>query len=153
MPIFRVKSVKIYTSQKKFTRELSWLSWQIWGMNINVLSNAKYWCLSRCKYSQIQIIIILQSFTATNFQTRCTLLVEETIPRGAFVDPDEMRDLRSANTHWPNFFLSMSCSMLTEMSRHRTGLRTYIPSKVDIEKPEFESEAFRYVVDMVIRTN
>ena len=25
---------------------------------------------------------------------RCTLLVEETIPRGAFVDPDEMRDLR-----------------------------------------------------------
>ena len=32
MPIFRVKSVKIYTSQKKFTRVYSWLSWQIWGM-------------------------------------------------------------------------------------------------------------------------
>ena len=32
MPIFRVKSVKNYTGQKKFTRELSWLSWQIWGM-------------------------------------------------------------------------------------------------------------------------
>ena len=28
--------------------------------------------------------------------------------------------------------------------RHRTGLRSFIPSKVDIEKPEFESEAFRY---------
>ena len=28
--------------------------------------------------------------------------------------------------------------------RHRTGLRSYIPSKVDIEKPEFESEAFRW---------
>ena len=26
LPIFRVKSVKIYTSQKKFTREFSWLS-------------------------------------------------------------------------------------------------------------------------------
>merc|ERR1712055_501719 len=26
LPIFRIKSVKIYTSQKKFTREFSWLS-------------------------------------------------------------------------------------------------------------------------------
>ena len=32
MPIFRVKSVKIYTGQKKFTRIYSWRSWQIWGM-------------------------------------------------------------------------------------------------------------------------
>ena len=32
MPIFRVKSVKIYTDQKKFTRIYSWRSWQIWGM-------------------------------------------------------------------------------------------------------------------------
>ena len=33
MPIFRVKSVKIYTGQKKFTRIYSWRSWQIWGMS------------------------------------------------------------------------------------------------------------------------
>ena len=32
MPIFRVKSVKIYTGQKKFTRVYPWLPWQIWGM-------------------------------------------------------------------------------------------------------------------------
>ena len=32
LPIFRVKSVKIYTGQKKITREFSWLSWQISGM-------------------------------------------------------------------------------------------------------------------------
>ena len=32
MPIFRVKSVKIYTGQKKFTRICSWGSRQIWGM-------------------------------------------------------------------------------------------------------------------------
>ena len=32
MPIFRVKSVKIYTGQKKFTRTCSWGSWQISGM-------------------------------------------------------------------------------------------------------------------------
>ena len=35
LTIFRVKSVKIYTRQKKFTREYSWLSWQIWGMGLN----------------------------------------------------------------------------------------------------------------------
>ena len=32
MPIFRVKSVKIYTGQKKFTQICSWGSWQISGM-------------------------------------------------------------------------------------------------------------------------
>merc|ERR1719369_1439071 len=58
--------------------------------------------------------------TTTLLPDRCTLLVEETIPRGAFVDPDEMRDLR-----------------------YKVGLRAFIPTKVDIEKPEFESEAFR----------
>ena len=31
LPIFRVKSVKIYTGQKKFTRACSWRSWQISG--------------------------------------------------------------------------------------------------------------------------
>ena len=33
LPIFRVKSVKIYTGQKKFTRTCLWGSWQISGMN------------------------------------------------------------------------------------------------------------------------
>ena len=32
LPIFRVKSVKIYTGQKKFTRASLVGSWQIWGM-------------------------------------------------------------------------------------------------------------------------
>ena len=32
MPIFRVKCVKIYTGQKKFTRIYSWRPWQISGM-------------------------------------------------------------------------------------------------------------------------
>ena len=32
LPIFRVKSVKIYTGQKKFTRTCPWRPWQIWGM-------------------------------------------------------------------------------------------------------------------------
>ena len=34
MPIFRVKSVKIYTGQKKFTRTCPWRPWQIWGMRV-----------------------------------------------------------------------------------------------------------------------
>ena len=33
LPIFCVKSVKIYTGQKKFTQIYSWRSWQISGMN------------------------------------------------------------------------------------------------------------------------
>ena len=32
LPIFRVKSVKIYTGQKNFTRIYSWRLWQISGM-------------------------------------------------------------------------------------------------------------------------
>ena len=36
-------------------------------------------------------------------------------------------------------------SFTPQSFRHRTGLRSFIPSKVDIEKPEFESEAFRYM--------
>ena len=36
MPIFRVKSVKIYTVQKKFTRIYSCRSWQISGMGVGL---------------------------------------------------------------------------------------------------------------------
>ena len=34
LPIVCLKSVKIYTSQKNFTRIYSWRSWEIWGMII-----------------------------------------------------------------------------------------------------------------------
>jgi len=61
--------------------------------------------------------------TTTLLPDKCQLLVEETMPRGAYVDPDEMRDLR-----------------------FKTGLRSFIPAKVDVEKPEFESEAFRVFI-------
>ena len=37
MPIFRVKFVKIYTGQKKFTWIYSWRLWQIWGMGITII--------------------------------------------------------------------------------------------------------------------
>jgi len=65
--------------------------------------------------SEVEIML-----TTTLLPDRCSLLVEETIPRGAYVDQDQIRDLR-----------------------YKVGLRAFIPTKVDIEKPEFESEAFR----------
>ena len=50
----------------------------------------------------------------------CTLVIEETMPRGMYVDPDQLRDLQES-----------------------TGLSSFVPTKVDVEKPEFESESFR----------
>ena len=50
MPIFRVKSVKIYTGQKNFTRICSWGLWQIWGMHklqrINCVFSFLFYSLS-----------------------------------------------------------------------------------------------------------
>ena len=48
MPIFRVKSVKIYTGQKKLTRVYPWLPWQIWGM------------IQTCALSSQQVLILTQ---------------------------------------------------------------------------------------------
>merc|ERR1711990_410232 len=73
--------------------------------------------------SEVEVML-----TTTLLPDRCTLLVEETIPRGAYVDPDQMRDLR-----------------------YKAGLRAFIPTKVDIEKPEFESEAFRVFIFRPLR--
>jgi len=98
------------------------------------------------KYVFLQFILYLQALIGVSGQGKsvgiptdetCPLLygiygsvmrrifnpVEETIPRGAYVDPDELRDLQ-----------------------FKTGLSTYIPSTVDVEKPEFESEAFRVFI-------
>ena len=47
MPIFCVKSVKIYTGQKFFTQVYSWLSWQIWGMDVSVCVKV----VSRCEFN------------------------------------------------------------------------------------------------------
>ena len=53
----------------------------------------------------------------------CTLVIEETMPRGMYVDPDQLRDLQES-----------------------TGFFTFVPTRVDIEKPEFESESFRVFI-------
>jgi len=62
-------------------------------------------------------------WTTSILPEKCRLVIEETIPRGMYVDPDQLRDMRAM-----------------------TGLNTYVPSTVDVEKPEWESEAFRVLV-------
>lgn len=61
--------------------------------------------------------------TTSILPPKCMLAIEETIPRGMYVDPDQLRDLYQSN-----------------------GFASYIPTKVDVEKPEFESESFRVFI-------
>ena len=55
MPIFRVKSVKIYTGQKKFTRVYLWNPWQIRGMKMASIrlqqarNNWSHWTTNKAK--------------------------------------------------------------------------------------------------------
>nr|ACO15466.1 Phosphatidylinositol-glycan biosynthesis class X protein precursor [Caligus clemensi] len=58
--------------------------------------------------------------TTSVLPDQCTLLIEEIVPRGMYVDPDQMRSLSNKN-----------------------GNQYYIGVKVDVEKPEFEPESFR----------
>ena len=62
-------------------------------------------------------------WTTSILPESCRLLIEETLPRGMFVDPDQLRDL-------------------SEMGI----LNTYVPPYIDVEAPEFESESFRVMV-------
>ena len=57
MPIFRVKSVKIYTGQKKFTRVYPWDPWQIRGMRaplcLCVIFSFPYVCAQSSEFSTL----------------------------------------------------------------------------------------------------
>ena len=61
--------------------------------------------------------------TTSSLPPVCKLLVEETIPRGMYVDPDQLRDFQESG-----------------------AIHTYVSTKVDVEKPEFESESFRVFI-------
>ena len=61
--------------------------------------------------------------TTSILPPKCMLAIEETIPRGMYEDPDQLRDLYQSK-----------------------GFASYIPTKVDVEKPEFESESFRVFI-------
>ncbi len=70
--------------------------------------------------------------TTSLLPERCRLVVEETLPKGMYVDPDQLRDVAEF-----------------------TGLRTFTAATVDVEKPEYDSQAFRLYVfkDLVIQEN
>ncbi len=70
--------------------------------------------------------------TTTLLPDRCRLVVEETLPKGMYVDPDQLRDLSEF-----------------------TGMRAYTSARVDVEKPEMDSQAFRLYIfkELAVKEN
>ena len=62
-------------------------------------------------------------WTTSILPESCRLVIEETLPRGMYVDPDQLQDLSAMGI-----------------------LNTYVPARIDVEAPEFESESFRVIV-------
>ena len=62
-------------------------------------------------------------WTTSILPESCRLVVEETLPRGMYVDPDQLRDLRAM-----------------------TGLKTYVEACVDIEAAIFDEPPTRSFV-------
>ena len=58
MPIFRVKSVKIYTGQKNLHWRRQWRQWQLWGMTVGM----KTWLWGKIlMHSRYEIVIVMQN--------------------------------------------------------------------------------------------
>ena len=72
MPIFCIKSVKIYTGQKKITRVYPWDPWQIWGM-VPQLQAAPYPAGKQyiTMYCNILHIIYYKLFFTQNWLAGC----------------------------------------------------------------------------------
>lgn len=83
--------------------------------------------LHKALLSEVEVML-----TTSILPDQCQLVVEETLPAGMYVDTDELRDLAEAR-----------------------GLRTFVPVPVDVEKPEFQADAFRMYVfrDLQIQEN
>ena len=74
MPIFCVKSVKIYTGQKKFTRIYPWDPWQIRGMNV-------YFNWDGIVYLEHQKSVFNNNYCATLFWFRVDPLLDHALKR------------------------------------------------------------------------
>ena len=81
-----------------------------------------YYCIQEL-VSEVEVML-----TTTLLPDKCTLVMEETLPRGAYIDPDQLRDLR-----------------------YSRGIRAHVPATIDIEKPEFESESWRVFIFRPLR--
>ena len=111
MPIFRVKSVKIYTGQKKFTRVYPWLPWQIWGMgrtwqpfvgskngNENFRQARIYnFCVNCVVFARNRKFAKLTQWNVQYILRNSALVAQETLfltPKGTFFDLQKVRKWR-----------------------------------------------------------
>ena len=94
-------------------------------------------------------------WTTSILPESCRLVIEETLPRGMYVDPDQLRDLSEMgilNTYVPgNIILAASNMKSLIMSADilkliLTNVNEIFVARIDVEAPEFESESFRVMV-------
>ena len=93
-------------------------------------------------------------WTTSILPESCRLVIEETLPRGMYVDPDQLRDLSEMgilNTYVPGniivrgkqYEVIMSADILKLIL---TNVNEIFVARIDVEAPEFESESFRVMV-------
>ena len=97
--------------------------------------------------------------TTSVLPDKCKMVIEETVPKGVcmpdysfyslYEDVVEFRKLCCC--FFPANLCSFNSGMYVDPNQLRdvsefTGLRTFVNAMVDVEKPEFESEAFRLFV-------
>ena len=94
-------------------------------------------------------------WTTSILPESCRLVIEETLPRGMYVDPDQLRDLSEMgilNTYVPgNITVSCKQQEVIKMSADilkliLTNVNEIFVARIDVEAPEFESESFRVMV-------
>ena len=104
MPIFRVKSVKIYTGQKKFTRIYSWRSWQISGMTVSYAGLFIGWA------NPLKLVATVRNFEATTLF--CQVFQFSTHRKGRLVQLGEKVNSGNDNLTFPH------CSYYWDVSQH-----------------------------------
>ena len=94
-------------------------------------------------------------WTTSILPESCRLVIEETLPRGMYVDPDQLRDLSEMgilNTYVPgNIIVSCKQYEVIKISADflkliLTNVNEMFVARIDVEAPEFESESFRVMV-------
>ena len=94
-------------------------------------------------------------WTTSILPESCRLVIEETLPRGMYVDPDQLRDLSEMgilNTYVPGNII-VSCKQYEVIKTVSdilklilTNVNEMFVARIDVEAPEFESESFRVMV-------
>ena len=95
-------------------------------------------------------------WTTSILPESCRLVIEETLPRGMYVDPDQLRDLSEMgilNTYVPGNIIifdnfpserTIECQQISQIILMNV-IEIFV-ARIDVEAPEFESESFRVMV-------